>query len=108
MAAESVFERRKKVLGPAYHYFYEEPLHLVKGQGVWLWDDAGNRYLDCYNNVASVGHCHPQVLEALYKQASTLNTHTRYLHENVIQLAEALGEKLPGELSGWTCVVTFT
>lgn len=86
----SLLERRAKLMGPNISTFYRTPVHLVKGQGVWLWDAAGNRYLDCYNNVAHVGHCHPRVVEAICTQAALLNTHTRYLHENVLNYIERL------------------
>ncbi len=94
-----LIERRRRILGPAYELFYENPLHLVKGEGVWVYDADGRRYLDMYNNVPSVGHCHPHVLEALYRQASTLNTHTRYLHENILNFSEKLISTMPPELS---------
>jgi 4-aminobutyrate aminotransferase-like enzyme len=90
--------RRKKLLGPAYSLFYDKPVHLVKGEGVWLFDADGNKYLDMYNNVPHVGHCHPHVVKALQKQIETLNTHTRYLHDNVLDYAERLTGKLPAEL----------
>ena len=80
----------------------------MRGQGVWLWDAKGRKYLDCYNNVASVGHCHADVVAALAKQASTLNTHTRYLHENVVELSEKITSKMPGELSVCIFVCTGT
>ena len=73
-------------------------MHIVRGEGVWLYDADGNRYLDMYNNVPHVGHCHPRVAEAICEQVRTLNTHTRYLHENVVELAERLTEKFPKEL----------
>jgi 4-aminobutyrate aminotransferase-like enzyme len=104
----NLLERRRKSLGPAYRLFYDEPAHLVRGEGIWLWDASGKRYLDCYNNVASVGHCHPHVVEALCRQAATLNTHTRYLHENVVELSEMLAARLPGELSVCMFVCTGT
>ena len=104
----NLLQRRQRALGPAYSLFYEEPAHLVRGEGAWLWDAAGKRYLDCYNNVASVGHCHPRVVEALASQAATLNTHTRYLHENVVELSEMLAGHLPGELSVCMFVCTGT
>jgi len=103
-----LLERRKVALGPAYHLFYDAPAHLVRGQGIWLWDAQGRKYLDCYNNVASVGHCHADVIAALTKQASTLNTHTRYLHENVVELSELISSKMPGELSVCIFVCTGT
>jgi 4-aminobutyrate aminotransferase-like enzyme len=103
-----LLERRKRALGPAYRLFYDAPAHIVRGQGVWLWDAQGRKYLDCYNNVASVGHCHADVVAALTRQASTLNTHTRYLHENVVDLSESLAGKLPGELSVCMFVCTGT
>lgn len=85
-----MIRRRRSLLGSAYRLFYENPVHLVRGEGVWLYDADGQRYLDMYNNVPHVGHCHPHVVEAIAKQSATLNTHTRYLHENVIELAERL------------------
>ncbi len=95
-------------MGPSYHLFYDDPVHIVRGQGVWLWDAKGRKYLDCYNNVASVGHCHADVIAALTKQAATLNTHTRYLHENVVELAEKISSKMPGKLSVCIFVCTGT
>jgi 4-aminobutyrate aminotransferase-like enzyme len=93
-----LFERRQQLMGSAYQLFYDTPLHLVRGEGVWLWDADGRKYLDMYNNVPHVGHCHPHVVEAICSQAKTLNTHTRYLHQNVLNLAERLTNKLPDEL----------
>jgi len=103
-----LIERRKRALGPAYTHFYDQPLHLVRGEGVWLYDSEGKKYLDCYNNVPSVGHCHPHVVDALCRQAKLLNTHTRYLHHNVIEYAEMLAGTLPGDLSVCTFVCTGT
>jgi 4-aminobutyrate aminotransferase-like enzyme len=95
-------------MGPAYRLFYDDPVHLVRGEGVWLFDSEGQKFLDCYNNVASVGHCHPHVVSALTQQASTLNTHTRYLHENVVKYAERLTATLPGDLNVCMFVCTGT
>ena len=95
----ALIERRERLLGPAYRLFYEHPVHIVSGEGVWLFDKAGRRYLDVYNNVPVVGHCHPRVVEALARQAAMLNTHTRYLHESVLDLAEALLATFPRQLS---------
>lgn len=105
---ERLRERRARALGPSYRLFYDRPVHLVRGEGVWLWDAEGRRYLDCYNNVASVGHCHPHVVAALSRQAATLNTHTRYLHDNVVRYAERLTGKFPGDLSVCYFVCTGT
>ena len=100
MAADTsdILDRRKQLLGSAYRLFYDRPVHLVRGQGVWLWDAEGRKYLDMYNNVPHVGHCHPRVVEAICRQAGVLNTHTRYLHENVLNLAERLRATLPPAL----------
>ena len=100
--------RRQAAMGPSYRLFYEQPLHLVRGEGVWLFDRQGRTYLDCYNNVASVGHCHPHVVEALCRQAATLNTHTRYLDENIVRYAERLRDTLPGDLRVCMFVCTGT
>ncbi|MEM7194930.1 MAG: aspartate aminotransferase family protein [Pseudomonadota bacterium] len=91
----NLIDRRNKALGPTYTHFYDSPLHIVRGEGVWLFDSDGKRYLDCYNNVPSVGHCNPEVTDALCEQARTLNTHTRYLHENVVEYAEMLTATMP-------------
>lgn len=88
----------REVLGPAYRLFYRNPVHLVKGRGARLWDAQGTEYLDVYNNVASVGHANPRVVEALSAQAAALNTHTRYLHENVLHYAEDILSTMPEEL----------
>jgi 4-aminobutyrate aminotransferase-like enzyme len=90
-----MIERRNRLLGSAYRLFYDEPVHIVRGEGVWLFDSDGNRYLDMYNNVPHVGHCHPAVVDALCRQIATLNTHTRYLHENILDFAERLTGKFP-------------
>lgn len=93
-----LLNRRRDALGPAYRLFYDEPLHIVRGEGAWLWDADGRRYLDAYNNVPHVGHCHPAVVEAIARQAATLNTHTRYLHENLVALSERLSALTPAGL----------
>ena len=93
-----LIERRARLLGPSYRLFYDEPLHPVRGEGVWLFDAEGRRYLDAYNNVVCVGHAHPRVVEAIARQAATLNTHTRYLHEGVLDYAERLLATMPAEL----------
>jgi len=90
--------RRERLLGPAYRLFYDDPVHIVHGEGVWLSDATGRRYLDMYNNVPHVGHCHPHVVAALCDQIGVLNTHTRYLHENVLDYSERLLATLPPEL----------
>ena len=96
---EDLVARRKRLLGNAYELFYRNPVHLVRGEGAWLFDAAGRRYLDMYNNVPHVGHCHPKVVEAISRQAGVLNTHTRYLHENVLDYAERLLARFPPELN---------
>ena len=87
---ETLVERRARLMGPNIPTFYKTPVHIVRGEGVWLWDVAGKRYLDCYNNVPHVGHCHPRVVQAIATQAATLNTHTRYLHDLVLDYIERL------------------
>ncbi|MER9329990.1 aspartate aminotransferase family protein [Mesorhizobium sp. M0488] len=94
----ALLERRARLLGPTYRAFYRNPVHLVRGSGVWLYDAQGRKFLDAYNNVASVGHCHPRVVEALSGQAATLNTHTRYLSEIVLDYAEKLLGTCPPHL----------
>jgi 4-aminobutyrate aminotransferase-like enzyme/Ser/Thr protein kinase RdoA (MazF antagonist) len=89
---------RRHYLGKNLSLSYRTPLHIVRGDDVWLIDAQGRRYLDCYNNVAHVGHSHPRVVAALAAQAAQLNTNTRYLHENVVRYAERLSATLPAGL----------
>lgn len=90
MSIEDILERRIRLLGADAPLFYEKPVHIVHGEGVWLYDAEGKQYLDVYNNVPHVGHCHPHVVEALTRQAATLNVHNRYLHETILDYAERL------------------
>jgi 4-aminobutyrate aminotransferase-like enzyme len=83
-------QRREAVLGNGYRLFYDQPVRLRQGAGVYLYDDAGQEYLDAYNNVPAVGHCHPRVVAAIAQQAATLNVHTRYLTTGVVDYAERL------------------
>ena len=102
----SLIEKRARLLGPNVSTFYDDPVHLVRGEGVWVWDAEGKKHLDCYNNVPHVGHCHPRVVEAICKQASTLNTHTRYLHEGILDYVERLTQTFDDPLS--SAVMTCT
>ncbi|MCY3811593.1 MAG: aspartate aminotransferase family protein [Gammaproteobacteria bacterium] len=87
---ETVLERRNRTLGTGAPLFYQDPVHIVRGEGVTLFDPDGRRYVDMYNNVPCVGHCHPHVVEAITRQAATLNVHSRYLHEGILEYAERL------------------
>lgn len=102
---KTLIGRRRATFGPTSMLFYEKPLNLVRGEGVWLHDADGTRYLDAYNNVPSVGHCHPRVVEAVARQMGTLNTHTRYLYSNVYTYAERLLGTMPADVSNivFTC-----
>lgn len=104
--SKDLIARRNAALGPTYQLFYREPLNIVRGEGVWLYDADGRSYLDCYNNVASVGHCHPRIVKAVQDQVATLATHTRYVHEAVVSCAEELTATFPSELS--TVIFTCT
>ncbi|MCV0403007.1 MAG: aminotransferase class III-fold pyridoxal phosphate-dependent enzyme [Chloroflexi bacterium] len=96
---DELIARRTRVLGSALEPLtYRRPLHLVRGEGAWMYDTAGRGYLDAYNNVPVVGHAHPRVVDAIARQAATLNTNTRYLHEHVVTLAERLVATMPDGL----------
>ena len=96
---KSHLKRRDHLLGPCAYLFYERPLHIVRGEGVWLYDVDGNRYLDAYNNVAHVGHSHPHVANAIAKQSRKLNTSTRYMHGLILELADQITKGMPEPLS---------
>jgi 4-aminobutyrate aminotransferase-like enzyme/Ser/Thr protein kinase RdoA (MazF antagonist) len=92
----ALVERRAEAFGPALSPLsYDRPLHLVRGEGVWLIDADGARFLDCYNNVPVVGHAHPRVSDAIARQSRLLNTNMRYLHDAAIELAERLVASMP-------------
>jgi 4-aminobutyrate aminotransferase-like enzyme/Ser/Thr protein kinase RdoA (MazF antagonist) len=96
--APTLIARRAAVFGPALAPLtYDRPLHVVRGEGVWLIDADGNRFLDCYNNVPVVGHCHPRVSDAIARQSRLLNTNMRYLHGAAIELAERLVASMPAD-----------
>jgi 4-aminobutyrate aminotransferase-like enzyme len=97
---------RTRLMGPNVSTFYDDPVHIVRGEGVWLWDAEGRKYLDCYNNVPHVGHCNPRVVEAICRQASTLNTHTRYLHEGILSYIDRLTGTMAAPLD--TAILTCT
>src|ERR1700760_3426510 len=86
----SLLARRNRALGAGTPLFYEHPLHIVRGEGVYLYDPDGRRYVDMYNNVPCVGHANPDVVEAMSRQQATLNVHSRYLHEGIVAFAERL------------------
>jgi 4-aminobutyrate aminotransferase-like enzyme len=89
-AERALFDRREKALGAGAPLFYDEPLHLVRGEGAHLFDAYGRKYVDLYNNVTCVGHANPYVVEAMARQQATLNVHSRYLHEGIVEFAERL------------------
>lgn len=97
---------RARLMGPNVSTFYDDPVHIVRGEGVWLWDAEGRKYLDCYNNVPHVGHCNPRVIDAICRQAGTLNTHTRYLHDGVLDYIEQLTATMHSSLD--TAILTCT
>jgi 4-aminobutyrate aminotransferase-like enzyme/Ser/Thr protein kinase RdoA (MazF antagonist) len=91
--------RRRRLMGAGAELFYEKPLHIVRGAGVWMYDAGGRAYLDVYNNVPHVGHAHPAVVAAIQAQTAILATHTRYLHGNILEYAEQLTARMPAHLN---------
>ncbi|MGI9605947.1 MAG: aspartate aminotransferase family protein [Acidimicrobiales bacterium] len=85
-----LLDRHRRVMGHDAPLFYDEPVELVRGEGVWLHTADGSRVLDLYNNVPCVGHANPRVAQAIAEQAATLNVHSRYLHANVVDYVERL------------------
>ena len=105
-STQALKDRRDRLMGPGARLFYDEPVHLVSGEGVRVKDAAGRTFLDCYNNVPHVGHCHPHVVEAICRQASLLNTHTRYLHEGILDYIERLLAKFDASIGSAIMVCT--
>jgi 4-aminobutyrate aminotransferase-like enzyme len=96
---KAMVEKRTRLLGPAYRLFYNDPVEVSRGKGVFLYDSDENEYLDAYNNVVSVGHAHPKVVEAISKQLGVLCTHTRYLQESILDFAESLLPTFGGRIA---------
>jgi 4-aminobutyrate aminotransferase-like enzyme len=97
-SSAALLAQRRELLGGNLSVSYSNPLHIVRGSMQYLWDADGRRYLDAYNNVPHVGHCHPRVVQAGQAQMAMLNTNTRYLHELIHRYAARLGATLPGAL----------
>ena len=91
-------EKRKTILGSSLSLSYADPIHVVRGVGAHLYDDTGRRYLDTVNNVPHVGHANPRVADAIARQSRVLNTNTRYLHTEIVALAEELLARFPAPL----------
>ncbi|MBN33842.1 MAG: hypothetical protein CMM46_03530 [Rhodospirillaceae bacterium] len=91
-------KRRHRYLGKHLSLFYKNPLHVERGEGAILYDANGRAFVDAYNNVTSVGHCHPHVVNALTRQASALGTNTRYVYSALADYAERLQGTMPGNL----------
>ncbi|SNZ00443.1 aminotransferase class III-fold pyridoxal phosphate-dependent enzyme [Flagellimonas pacifica] len=96
---EDLISYRKKYLGKSLSLQYKTPIRMVRGAGQYLMDQYGQKYLDTVNNVAHVGHENYAVVKAGKEQMALLNTNSRYLHENINELANELLETLPPELS---------
>jgi len=89
---------RRRHLGPSLSVSYDKPLHIIRGWREYLYDSAGRGYLDCVNNVAHVGHCHPRVVAAAQSQEALFNSNTRYLDERLADYIERLAATLPDPL----------
>jgi 4-aminobutyrate aminotransferase-like enzyme len=105
-ATRKAVERRLRAFGTGSVLFYEEPIEMVSGKGAFMLAADGRRYLDVYNNVPSVGHCHPRVVDAIARQAARLNIHTRYLNEVVDTYAERLLATFPADIGNLVLTCT--
>lgn len=94
----TTLENRHSRMGGNLSIGYHRPLKAVRGWKQYLYDENGQKYIDAYNNVPHVGHCHPRVVAALHSQARLLNTNTRYLSDEVLKYAETLADTMPDGL----------
>ncbi len=99
VSTQVIKDQRNSVLSQNLSLNFRNPLQIVRGEGAYLYDPSGKKYLDLVNNVAHVGHAHPRVVTAGALQMATLNTNTRYLHQNIIEYGRALTSTLPDPLS---------
>jgi 4-aminobutyrate aminotransferase-like enzyme len=95
----TLVQKRQQYFGASSVLFYDEPLEIARAEGVYMFDASGRPYLDVYNNVPVLGHCHPAVVEAIAQQAARLSTNTRYLYESMTNYAESLLGTFPAALS---------
>ena len=90
---------RAELLSPSLSLSYNDPIHVVRGKAQYLFDQNGTKYLDGINNIQHVGHCHPRIANAAFKQLKVLNTNTRYLDHTILEYSQALTKKLPDKLN---------
>lgn len=95
---ETLKSKREKLTGKSLGTSYNEPIYMTGGAFQYMYDHRGNTYLDAYNNIAHVGHCHPNISKVITKQVRNLNTNTRYLYPELVNYAEALTKTLPDNL----------
>ncbi len=107
-SVREILQVRRRHLGPNLSTAYSQPLKIVRGEGQYLFDESGRRYLDLVNNVCHVGHCHPRVVAAAHRQMAQLNTNTRYLHDNLAEYAARLASTFPDPLEVCFLVCTGT
>lgn len=100
MSKIDTIKLRERHIGQSCKLFYKtNPLKIIKASGQYMYDERGERYLDCINNVAHVGHCHPDVVRAGQEQMSLLSTNNRFLHDNLVVCARRLTSLMPKSLS---------
>ncbi|KAJ7401802.1 5-phosphohydroxy-L-lysine phospho-lyase [Pitangus sulphuratus] len=101
---QQTLSQRRRLIGSSCKLFFpSDPVKIVKAKGQYMYDEDGRQYLDCINNVAHVGHCHPDIIKAAHEQNQLLNTNSRYLHDNLVDYAERLSKTLPEKL----CIFYF-
>src|SRR2546425_9172705 len=101
MTQSETVRKHKQHLFPAVSMYYKEPIALVRGEGPWVWDDQGNKYLDAFGGVLTVfiGHANPKVVEAIVNQVKQIShTSTLYANQPQSDLAEKLAQIAPGNL----------
>jgi ethanolamine-phosphate phospho-lyase len=93
-----LIKTRTSVTGKSLGLSYASPIQMTTAAFQYMFDEAGNTYLDAYNNISHVGHSHPRIAEAITKQIRTLNTNTRYLSEPFAEYAPLLLKHFPAKL----------
>ncbi|XP_072352475.1 ethanolamine-phosphate phospho-lyase-like isoform X2 [Scyliorhinus torazame] len=97
---QQTIQLRHRHIGPSCKVFFsKDPLKIIRAQGQYMYDENDTKFLDCINNVAHVGHSHPDVVQAAVRQMELLNTNSRFLHDNLVQYAKQLTATLPPKLS---------
>lgn len=96
---QKTIEEREQFFSTSLSISYSTPIEMHQSALQYMYDTEGNTFLDAYNNIMIVGHCHPKVVQAGQQTMARLNTNTRYLYPELNSYAKKLLNKFPPQLN---------